>query len=112
MGGDTIKVLNATFISDSDANFGRLPMDEKQILTGERCLDYKKLFRLSANPRTMHLVPLEFTYGYAITGHKSQGSSWPNVLVVEENFPFDREEHARWLYTVVTRAEDKLVLVR
>ena len=111
-GGDTIKVLNADFISDSNADFGPLAMDEKQILTGERCLDYKKIYKLTSNWRTVHLVPMEFTYGYAITVHKSQGSEWDNVCVLEESFPFDREEHARWLYTAITRASNKLVLVR
>ena len=111
-GNQTIKVLQAGFISDSDADFGNLQMDERQILTGERCLDYKTIYKLSSNWRTKHLIPMEFTYAYAITTHKSQGSSWPNVLVLEENFPFNREEHARWLYTAVTRAEKKLVLVR
>ena len=111
-GGDTIKVLNADFVSDSNADFGPLAMDEKQILTGERCLDYKKIYKLSSNWRTANLVPMEFTYGYAITVHKSQGSEWDNVCVLEESFPFDREEHARWLYTAITRASNKLVLVR
>jgi ATP-dependent exoDNAse (exonuclease V) alpha subunit len=112
MGGDVIKVVNSEFISDVGEDYGRLQMDEKQILTGERCLDYKTLFKLSANLATRHLVPMEFTYGYAITGHKAQGSQWGNVLVLEERFPFEREEHARWLYTCCTRAVDKLVLVR
>lgn len=107
-----IKVLRGSFISDSGADFGSLQMDENEILTGERCLDYKAIYRLMANPRTQSLVPMEFTYAYAITVHKSQGSSWPNILIIEENFPFDREEHARWLYTAVTRSENKLVLVR
>ena len=111
-GGNTIKVLHADFISDSDADFGSLQMDEKEILTGERCLDYKTIYRLMSNRRTQHLVPMEFTYAYAITTHKSQGSSWPNVLVLEEKFPFEKEEHARWLYTAVTRGEKKVVLVR
>lgn len=111
-GGDTIKVLNAEFTSDSNADFGPLPMDEKQILTGERCLDHRKIYKLTSNWRTAHLVPMEFTYGYAITCHKSQGSEWDNVCVLEESFPFDREEHARWLYTAITRASSKLVLVR
>jgi hypothetical protein len=31
---------------------------------------------------------------------------------LEEKFPYDKEEHARWLYTAVTRASEKLVLVR
>jgi len=111
-GNDIIKVLNAKFTSDSDADFGFLQMDEKQILTGERCLDFKKIYKLTSNWRTAHLVPMEFTYGYAITVHKSQGSEWDNVCVLEESFPFDREEHARWLYTAITRASSKLVLVR
>ena len=34
------------------------------------------------------------------------------VLVIEEKFPFPKEEHARWLYTAVTRAASRLVLVR
>ena len=58
------------------------------------------------------IVPKEFAYGYAITVHKAQGSEWDKVLVLEERFPFDKEEHARWLYTAVTRASDKLVLLR
>ena len=111
-GGDIIKVLMADFISDSNANFGILQMDEQEILTGQRCLDYKKIYRLMSNWKTKHLVPMEFTYGYAITGHKSQGSEWDKVLVLEERFPFEKEEHARWLYTCVTRASSKLVLVR
>lgn len=111
-GNKQIKVLRSNFLSDSGAKFKDLQMDEQQILTGERSIDYKTAFRLSANWKTMHLVPMEFTYAYAITTHKAQGSSWPNVLVLEERFPYDKEEHARWLYTACTRSEKKLVLVR
>ena len=57
-------------------------------------------------------TPLEFTYGYAITCHKAQGSEWDKVLVIEEDFPFSKEEHARWLYTAATRAAEKLVLIK
>lgn len=47
-----------------------------------------------------------------LLGHKAQGSEWDNVLVIEEGFPFDREEHKRWLYTCATRAAKKLVIIR
>ena len=57
-------------------------------------------------------IPLRMTYGYAITCHSAQGSQWDKVLVLEENFPYDKEEHARWLYTACTRPAQKLVLVR
>ena len=52
----------------------------------------------------------QFTYGYAITCHKSQGSQWDNVCVFDESSVF-REDRARWLYTAVTRAAEHLTLV-
>ena len=58
------------------------------------------------------IIPREFAYGYAITCHKSQGSEFEKVLVLEESFPFEKKEHARWLYTACTRASEKLVLLR
>lgn len=51
-----------------------------------------------------------FTYGYAITCHKSQGSQWDNVCVFDESSVF-RDDRARWLYTAVTRAAEHLTLV-
>ena len=111
-GSNTIKVLYADFVSDSGADFGWLQMDEKEILTGERCLDYKTIYRLMSNRRTQHLIPMEFTYGYAITYWKAQGSEWDKVVVLEEKFPYDKETHARAMYTAVTRASEKLVWVR
>lgn len=112
MGGQQIEVLRADFVSDSDALFYDVPMDTKMILTGERCVDWKTAYKMSKNPKTVGLLPKEFTYGYAITCHKAQGSEWDNVLVVEEKFPFNKEEHARWLYTACTRASEKLVLLK
>ena len=64
-----------------------------------------KKFRGEARPR-------EFDYGYAITAHKSQGSEYNKVLVFEESFPYVEEEHMRWLYTAITRAKSRLVVVR
>ena len=59
------------------------------------------------------LKPNEFDYGYAITCHKSQGSEYDKVIVLEEYLKGDsKEEHARWLYTAATRAAKKLIVVR
>lgn len=111
-GGGNIDVTISGFETDADDKFSSLEMDTKMILTGEKCVDKKTEYRLHTNPKTRAIVPLEFAYGYAITCHKSQGSEWDKVLVIEENFPFNREEHARWLYTACTRASKKLVLIR
>ncbi|TVR06679.1 MAG: ATP-binding protein [Salinarimonadaceae bacterium] len=53
----------------------------------------------------------EFTYGYALTTHKSQGSQWGHVVVFDESSAF-REDRAKWLYTAVTRAAERVTVVR
>lgn len=106
-----VDVLMSEFIGDCGESYGILGMDKKLILTGEKSLDWKTEYRLGKS-KYANGIPMEFTYAYAVTAHKSQGSEWDKVLVVEERFPFDKEEHARWLYTACTRASGKLVLVR
>lgn len=52
-----------------------------------------------------------FDYGYAITGHKSQGSQWDRVVVCDDRMQIsDREMRRKWLYTVITRAAKSLVV--
>ena len=53
----------------------------------------------------------EFDYGYALTVHKAQGSQWSNVVLFDESFAF-RETRQRWLYTAITRAAERLTVVR
>lgn len=48
-------------------------------------------------------------YGYCITCHKSQGSEWPNVLVIYEEAP--AWDIKRWLYTAATRAKENLTVI-
>lgn len=107
-----IDTLVAKFVSDTGDNFGTLTMDKNLILTGEPTVDRALAFRMKKSKKYYIEPPMEFTYGYAITGHKAQGSEWDNVLVIEERFPFAKEEHRRWLYTCITRSASKLVLVK
>ncbi|GJL93932.1 MAG: exodeoxyribonuclease V [Hyphococcus sp.] len=53
----------------------------------------------------------EFDYGYALTVHKAQGSQWDSVVLFDESYMF-REHRDRWLYTAVTRAAERLIVVR
>ncbi|MCM2292783.1 ATP-dependent RecD-like DNA helicase [Allorhizobium sp. BGMRC 0089] len=53
----------------------------------------------------------EFDYGYALTVHKAQGSQWDNVVLFDESWAF-RDTRERWLYTAVTRAAERLTVVR
>lgn len=53
---------------------------------------------------------LEVDFGYAISGHKSQGSQWENVLVFDQSGAF-RDDADKWIYTAVTRASETLTIV-
>ena len=66
----------------------------------------------------------EFTYGYAITVHKSQGSQWDHVTVFDESFSFGKmiESHSgadkgetfrrQWTYTAITRSAESVTVVQ
>ena len=112
LGKRRIENLNINFISDSDSLYTNLALDNNMIMTGEKSITNKEEYSLVRDKYFKHDIPLEFTYAYAITTHKSQGSEWEKVALIEESFPFSKEEHARWLYTAVTRATDKLVWIR
>ena len=52
----------------------------------------------------------EFAFGWAITGHKSQGSQWESVVVYADQFRWNAELFKQWLYTAITRAEKRVVV--
>ncbi len=52
-----------------------------------------------------------FDFAYAMTVHKSQGSSWPNVLVIDESLAF-RADRYKHLYTAITRASESVTIVQ
>ena len=54
-----------------------------------------------------------FDFGFAMTVHKMQGSSFDDLVVCAERpGPVDGESWKKWLYTAVTRAASKLTVLR
>ena len=51
-----------------------------------------------------------FEFAYAVTCHKAQGSEYDFVIVIDESRYF--EDSARWLYTAITRAKKRLLILR
>lgn len=51
-----------------------------------------------------------FEFAYAVTCHKAQGSEYDFVVVIDESGYF--EDGKEWLYTAVTRAKKRLVIIR
>lgn len=60
-----------------------------------------------------YLNALQVKYAYAVTCHKAQGGQWESVYVDLGYTPSDVEplELLRWLYTAVTRATRRLVMI-
>ena len=50
-------------------------------------------------------------FGYVLTVHKAQGSEWPCVAI-EDDYPRSDPERARWIYTALTRASQRVVVIR
>lgn len=70
--------------------------------------DHQKFWTpmLTGNPEG-----LVMTYGSAITTHKAQGSQWKSVAIIDEWMRSDAK-YANWLYTAVTRAAERVTIVR
>jgi exodeoxyribonuclease-5 len=104
-------ILHLDLVLDDEDIIYSAPIDYNYLKTGKKTLSSKQEYQMMKNKMCPD-PPFEFTYGYAITCHKGQGSQWDKVLVFEERFPFEQEQHARWLYTAVTRAAERVVIVR
>lgn len=77
----------------------------------EKTIDYEACQALGIS---LSQLGRQYDFGYAMTCHKMQGSQAPEVITVVEGglVRMGREDRARWLYTAITRAAKKLVVVR
>jgi exodeoxyribonuclease-5 len=95
---------------------GELVMDvlyEGELLYKLKCYHYPFEVhyndRAEEDPWAARSKLSEFDYGYAITVHKSQGSEWDRVVLVDDEMQIgNRAMRKRWLYTAVTRAKEHL----
>lgn len=106
-----LKVAEVSLMTDNDWFDYPLLIDYDSLLQGTTSTLTGHQQYLMSRGKNLPDPPLNFAYGYAITTWKAQGSEWGKVLGFEENNPFDKDEHRQYLYTLITRAQDKLVLV-
>lgn len=67
---------------------------------------FKEAFRNDA-----YFNALQVKYGYAITGHKSQGGEWENVFIDFSGRVGTYIDALRWDYTTITRASKNLFVL-
>ena len=109
----SIPILKTDIQIEDDADkFSAINIDYNCLKNGSPTLSPKQIFLMKKNKAVQTEPPYDFAYAYAITTHKAQGSEWSKVLVFEEWFPNVAEDHKRWLYTAITRASEKLVIIK
>lgn len=77
----------------------------------EKTIDYDTALELGVSMSNLGEL---YDFGSALTCHKMQGSQAPEVGVLVEGgmFRMSKDERTRWLYTAVTRAAEKLTVIR
>lgn len=98
-GNETLVTMKVSSIDDDAA----VPLE---VMVPFQCFSGDKSYKF---PMNLARDYEEFTFGYAITAHKAQGSEWQNVLVRNQGFIFEEDRH-KWLYTAITRASENLIL--
>jgi ATP-dependent exoDNAse (exonuclease V) alpha subunit len=70
---------------------------------------YKQFLSIKKNK---YFNSLQVKFSYAMTCHKSQGGQWKTVFIEQPYLPDGvSKEYFRWLYTAITRAQEKLYLI-
>jgi ATP-dependent exoDNAse (exonuclease V) alpha subunit len=70
---------------------------------------YKQFLKIKKN---IYFNALQVKFSYAMTCHKSQGGQWKTVFIEQPYLPNGvSKEYFRWLYTAVTRTQEKLYLI-
>lgn len=106
-----VPILVATISGDEENEaFQMLPFDYNEIMTGQPSLSGKEEYTIMKNLEMP--VPLHANFGYAITVWKAQGSEWNKVLLFQEpGWPRQPDDRRKYMYTGITRAVDKLVVI-
>jgi exodeoxyribonuclease-5 len=83
-------------------------LDGRRAWEGEMLADQFNKLKGLVEPERAYWRATNWDYAYAITCHKAQGSEWPCVLVMDEQAG-PLWAPARWRYTAVTRASERLI---
>lgn len=95
---------------DYDPNFFELKCDEKEFLKyADDYIEYSDEEEIIEELDCDEIVKVD--YGYAFTVHKSQGSEWDNVLIIDE-FKGSDDMRNKWLYTAITRGKKSVTILK
>jgi len=101
LNGATYNVTDTAFDYADQSTIG-LELDGNLAVTA-----HANTFHGREIPHWAELDAEKFDYGYALTCHKSQGSQWDSVGIIDESHSFGPQRY-NWLYTAITRAAKHL----
>lgn len=105
-GNMCLVMLDTTKPSRIHKEFSYLDLDILTDLVGSVNIEWDESGRKFSLKREVVIC----TYGYAIVCHKAQGSQWNKVYVQPPSYK-PKWDEARWIYTAITRAISKLIMV-
>ena len=73
--------------------------------------DYHHMFNNESESSSYNYFYDKFEFAYAVTCHKVQGSQYPYVLYMHEDFMKSEEDRRKLLYTAITRASETIGVV-
>jgi len=114
----TLQLIDVKLLLDSiNSEAPSLTKEDSQRLFETVMEDYaevtNKRVKMELLKKNPYFNALQVKFGYAVTCHKSQGGQWKAVFVDQGYLTEEMldTEYARWLYTAVTRATERLHLV-
>jgi exodeoxyribonuclease-5 len=95
-----------------DAVVGNFIMCANQFGRDKTFSSYDELREVKINVGKWDDVGGLFDWGYCLTCHKSQGSSFRDVILIMERPPMiGHDDWRRWAYTAITRSSDRLTIL-
>ena len=108
-----VKLLLDTLQADAPA----LTYQQQKQLFERVELDYMHIGsrknRIEAVMNNPYYNALQVKFAHVVTCHKAQGGQWPSVIIEQSWLPNGEIdlEYLRWLYTALTRAQEKIYLI-
>ena len=102
---DTLDINTASLGNDASQRLYREVYKDYQHLNSK----YKIYQSIKSNP---YYNALQVKFAYAVTCHKAQGGQWKHVYIEKPWLPEGENiDYWRWLYTAITRSQEKLYLI-
>ena len=108
---ETVLILDSLYINSPTLDFNIMNNLYQEILKDYMNIKTKYKRHLAVKNNSFFNA-LQVKYAYSFTCHKSQGGQWKSIFLEYPYLPNGMDkDFFRWLYTAITRAQNKLHLI-